>query len=117
MKRFALLAALMTALAGCKQQVSESDAIFYAYCVLIYPSAEVAIQRGFLNYAPGTFTRVQMAAEQSFPAPIEWSKENQNIFQREAGRARNHGGAIHRGDIQRNDITRLNACIDWAGKL
>lgn len=104
-------------LAACQSTVSENDAIFYGYCVGIYPHAEVAIQRGFLRYPTGTFRRVQERASRSFPAPVEWSVERQEDFSREIGRGQNHGGAIMRGDVQSRDITRLDACIDWANGL
>jgi len=109
--------ALVATLGACKSSVSESDAIFYGYCTGIYPHAEVAIQRGYLRYPSGSFRRVADRAAQSFPAPVNWSQENVNIFRREMGRGQNHGGAISRGDVQRGDITRLDACIEWANGL
>lgn len=111
----ALLSAM--ALAGCKASIDESDAIFHGYCSGIYPFAEIAIQRGYLRYPAGTFTEVQMRAEQSFSAPISWTEDMQAIWQREFGRGRNHGGAIQRGDVQSSDLTRLDACIEWASGL
>lgn len=104
-------------LAACQPSISRDDAIFYGYCVGIYPHAEVAIQRGYLRYPTGTFRRVQEQASRSFPAPVEWSVEMQELFSREIGRGQNHGGAISRGDVQSQDITRLDACIGWANDL
>ena len=110
---------LVTALllAGCKQSMSENDAIFYAYCTGIYPHAEIAIQRGYLNYPRGSFQRVADRAASTFPAPANWSQENLEVFQREIRRGQNHGSAISRGDVQRNDIARLDACIQWTNEL
>ncbi|MEH6521566.1 hypothetical protein [Sulfitobacter sp.] len=119
MHRFGMMLPMIavTALSACKPSIEESDAIFYGYCVGIYPHAEVAVQRGHLQYPAGTFQRVQERASQAFPAPIEWSAEMLEVFSREMGRGQNHGGAIMRGDVQSRDITRLQACIDWAGGL
>ncbi len=115
-KQFVLLA-MMAFLTACQPAISRDDAIFYGYCVGIYPHAEVAIQRGYLRYPTGTFRRVQEQASRSFPAPVEWSVEMQELFSREMGRGQNHGGAVSRGDVQSRDITRLNACVDWANGL
>lgn len=104
-------------LSACKPSISESDAIFYGYCTGIYPGAELAIQRGFLRYRPGTFQRVQEIASRSFPAPANWSDESLSLFRREMGRGQNHGGAIQHGDVQPSDLTRLQACVDWAAGL
>lgn len=41
----------------------------------------------------------------------------QEVFSLEMGRGQNHGGAIMRGDVQSRDITRLDACINWANGL
>jgi len=65
-------------LTACQPTISRDDAIFYGYCVGIYPHAEVAIQRGYLRYPTGTFRRVQEQASRSFPAPIQWSVEMQS---------------------------------------
>ncbi|WP_127562627.1 hypothetical protein [Nioella ostreopsis] len=116
-KTFPLCAAMIATLTGCYPSLSESDAIFYGYCVGIFPGAEVAIERGYLQYQPGTFQRVQEIASRSFPVPINWDEESFSIFQREIRRGQNHGGAILRGDVQRSDIARLNACIEWASGL
>lgn len=105
------------ALAGCKASIDDSDAIFHGYCSGIYPFAEIAIQRGFLRYPSRTFTQFQSVAEQSFPAPMSWDEDMLALRQREFGRGRNHGGAIQRGDVQASDLTRLNACIEWAQEL
>jgi hypothetical protein len=113
----AVAAIALFMMAGCQSSLSESDAIFYGYCTGIHPHAEVAIQRGYIRYPRGTFQRVQERASRSFPAPVNWDAENANIFRREMGRGQNHGGAISRGDVQSSDITRLDACIDWANGL
>ncbi|RLJ59102.1 hypothetical protein BCF46_1246 [Litoreibacter meonggei] len=115
--RATAFATALTGLAACQPSITESDAIFYGYCVGIYPHAEVAIQRGHLRYPRGTFQRVADRASRSFPAPVNWDAENANIFRREMGRGQNHGSAISRGDVQSRDITRLDACIDWANGL
>lgn len=107
----------LSILSACKPSVTESDAIFYSYCTGIYPYAELAIQRGYLRYPSGTFERVQIKASRSFPPPVEWSSEMHNVFSREISRAQNHGPAIRRGSIHPNDITRLDACINWANGL
>jgi len=110
-------ASALALLAGCQPEISKNDATFYGYCVGIYPSAEVAIQRGYLRYPPGTFERIQKRASAAFPAPIEWPEDRLNLFVIEMGWAQNHGGAIVRGDVQARDITRLEACIKWANDL
>ena len=115
--RMTTFAVVVAVLSACKPSVSESDAIFYGYCTGIYPHAEVAIQRGYLRYPRGTFQRVADQAARAIPAPVTWDQENLNIFQREIGRGQNHGGAISRGDVQSSDITRLDACIEWAAAL
>lgn len=112
-----ICAVVMVAITGCKPSISESDAIFYRYCTGIYPGAEVAIQRGYLRLRPGTFRQVQATASQAFSAPINWDEESLAIFRREMSRGQNHGGAIQRGDVQRRDLIRLNACVEWAAGL
>ena len=107
----------MVILAACQPTISQNDAVFYGYCAGIYPGAEVAIQRGYLRYPAGTFRRVQERASRSFPAPIEWNAEMQEVFSTEMGRGQNHGGAIMRADVQTRDVTRLDACISWANGL
>jgi hypothetical protein len=115
--RMMIGAAFLAILSACKPSVSESDAIFYGYCVGVFPHAEVAIQRGYLRYPKGTFQRVMERASRAFPAPVDWNQESLGIFEREISRGQNHGGAISRGDVQSRDITRLDACIDWANGL
>ena len=95
--------------------VTEEDAYFYGACGAVMGNAELAIERGQINYQRGSFFNIYAKIESSFDAPITWSPQLFSVF-KDGQRAGTQAGEMLGFGMDGYSLLVLDRCIEYSNK-
>ncbi len=100
---------------GNSNSVTEEDAYFFGACGMVMGNAELAIQRGQINYQRGSFFNIYAKIESSFDAPITWSPQLFSVF-KDGQRAGTQAGKMLDFGTDGYSLLVLDRCIEYSNK-